>query len=86
MVFRLSSHAREEMDRRSISLTLLESVMANPQQIVVERENLKAYQSVVSVEEKGPFLLRIIVNDAVEPAMVVTAYKTSKISKYWRAL
>lgn len=35
--------------------------MANPQQIVVEKENLKAYQSVVSVEEKDPFLFRIIV-------------------------
>jgi hypothetical protein len=86
MVFKLSRHAREEMERRSISLPLLESVMDDPQQIVVERENLKAYQSVVDVAEKGSFLLRVIVDDAVEPPMVVTAYKTSKINKYWRTI
>jgi hypothetical protein len=86
MVFKLSRHAREEMERRSISLPLLESVMDDPQQIVVERENLKAYQSVVDIAEKGSFLRRIIVDDAAEPPMVVTAYKTSKISKYWRTI
>jgi len=30
------------------------------------------------------FLLRIIVDDTVEPAMVVTLYRTSKIDKYWK--
>jgi hypothetical protein len=39
--------------------------MDDPQQIVVERENLKAYQSVVDAAEKGSFLLRVIVDDAV---------------------
>ena len=31
----------------------------------------------------GIFLLRVIVDDTVEPAMVVTLYRTSKIDKYW---
>jgi hypothetical protein len=30
------------------------------------------------------FLLRAIVADNVDPAVVVTVYRTSKISKYWR--
>lgn len=30
------------------------------------------------------FLVRAIVDDAVSPAVVVTVYRTAKISKYWR--
>jgi len=29
-------------------------------------------------------LLRVIVDDAVTPAVVVTVYRTSKVAKYWR--
>lgn len=84
MNFKLSKHARKEMERRSIPLPLLESVLDNPQQIVIERENLKAYQSIVDFGGEKTFLLRIIVDDTIEPGMVVTVYRTSKISKYWR--
>ncbi len=31
--FKLSRHVREEMERRSIPLTMLESVLENPQQV-----------------------------------------------------
>ena len=84
MTFKLSSHAQEEMERRSITLPLLESVLDNPQQIVVERGNLKAYQSVVDFDDGRTFLLRAIIDDTVKPAVVVTVYRTSKIDKYWR--
>jgi hypothetical protein len=30
------------------------------------------------------FLLRAIVDKSVDPAVVVTAYRTGKIEKYWR--
>jgi hypothetical protein len=30
------------------------------------------------------YLLRVMVNETVDPAVVVTAYRTSKIKKYWR--
>ena len=32
------------------------------------------------------FLLRAIVDDSVDPAVVVTAYRTAKIEKYWGKL
>jgi len=28
-------------------------------------------------------LFRVIVDDAVDPAVVVTAYRTTRIEKYW---
>jgi hypothetical protein len=78
-----SEHARVEMRRRNIGEALLEAVLSNPEQIVSERGILKAYQSKCDMGGKM-FLLRVIVNDSVHPAIVVTAYRTTKIEKYWR--
>ena len=84
MKFKISQHASEEMQRRAIPLTLLETVLQNPQQVVPEYGGKKAYQSRVDFGEGKIFLLRAIVDDKVEPAIVITVYRTSKISKYWR--
>ncbi|NLA41174.1 MAG: DUF4258 domain-containing protein [Smithella sp.] len=83
MEFRVSNHAKEEMVRRSISEQHLITVMNTPpQQIVSTRGDLKAYQSIVDFGNGKMFLIRVIVNDNVEPAVVVTVYITSKIAKY----
>ncbi len=84
--FKLSRHVREEMERRSIPLNLLESVLENPQQVVSERGGKKAYQSKLDFGGGKIFLLRAIVDQAVDPPIVVTAYRTSKITKYWRTV
>lgn len=84
MTFELSPHARDEIARRAIPLDLLESVLQNPQQVVSERIGRKAYQSQLNFGTGKIFLLRAIVEDAVDPANVVTVYRTSKIAKYWR--
>jgi mRNA-degrading endonuclease RelE of RelBE toxin-antitoxin system len=84
MEYRFSRHSQTEMERRKISVDLVESVLDNPQQVISEKEGRKAYQSKIDVGGKF-FLLRVIVVDDVEPAVVITVYKTSKIDKYWRA-
>jgi hypothetical protein len=84
--FKLSRHVREEMERRSIPLTMLESVLENLQQVLPERGGKKAYQSQLDFGGGKIFLLRAIVDETVDPAMVVTVYRTSKISKYWRTI
>jgi len=60
--------------------------LQNPHQIVEEYGNKKAYQSKVDFGEGKVYLLRVIVADNVNPATVVTVYRTSKIKKYWREL
>ena len=84
MIFRFSNHALEEMKRRAIPERILELVLNDPQQIVPERGSLKAYQSVVDFGDGKQFLMRAIVDDTLEPAIVVTVYRISKISKCWR--
>ena len=84
MNFRLSRHALEELERRGIPRDLLEQVLQNPRQILPERGGKKIYQSQVEFGGGKLFLLRAIVNDGVDPAVVITVYRTSKIEKYWR--
>ena len=83
MRFRLSRHAEDECKRRRIPVSVLESVLANPDQIVPAYGGRNAYQSVVTFGAKE-FLVRAIVDDKSEPGTVVTVYRTSKIDKYWR--
>ena len=84
MKFEISRHAHEEIKRREIPQKIVEAVLQNPQQIVDEYGNKKAYQSIIKIETEKDYLVRGIVNDTVDPAKVVTVYKTSKIVKYWR--
>ena len=85
MKFEITRHAQEEMDRRQIPSTIVDTVLHNPQQVVEEYGNKKAYQSIFALETGKDYLVRVIVNDTVIPVKVVTVYKTSKIKKYWRA-
>jgi hypothetical protein len=84
MVFIFSKHAIEELQRRGLPKDLVESVLQRPEQIVEEIEGLKAHQSRVDFGSGQTYLLRIVVNEHAKPASVVTAYRTSKITKYWR--
>ena len=84
MRFRLSTPAEHELIRRRIPRTLLDEVLETPQQIVEEQQGRKAYQSVLDFGGGRMFLLRAIVRDDIEPGIVVTIYRTSRIAKYWR--
>jgi len=84
MRFEFAQHAEEGLLDRGIPRDLVESVLRAPQQIVLEHDGRRAYQSIVTSETGTRFLLRAIVIDNVEPAIVVTVYWTRKIAKYWR--
>ena len=85
MKYILSRHLLQEIERRGIPLTLLEAVLENPDQIVPERGAAKAYQSKCEIGGKM-FLLRVIVDGSADPVRAVTAYRTTKIEKYWGRL
>lgn len=85
MKFKLTNHAKQEMERRNIPLPILEGVLEQPQQIVNEYGGKKAYQSKIDFGGGKIYLLRVIVDDTIDPATVITAYRTKKIEKYWRS-
>ena len=83
MRYILTKHAQENLEEREIRLSLMESVLENPEQ-VVEEKGMNVYQSRVEIGGRTQ-LLRVIVNDRTNPVIVVTVYPTSRINRYWRS-
>jgi hypothetical protein len=84
MSFYISRHAEEELERRGIPRLFLDLVLQNPQQIVEDRDGRKAYQSQLEFENGKTYLVRAIVSENTNPAIVLTVYRTSQITRYWR--
>lgn len=87
MEFRLSRHAEWEMARRGIPLAQVRTVMDAPEQRLRDgtRAGAWIYQSRLRFEDGKMYLLRVVVAEGREPPVIVTAYRTSKIEKYWSA-
>ena len=83
MRFHFSKHVNEELERRKIPRALMDQVLQAPEQKVPEVEDITCYQSRVEIGGKLN-LLRVMVNETVNPPVVVTVYRTNKISRYWR--
>jgi len=79
-----SRHAHEQMIRRCIDYELVLSVVSQPDQMITDSEDsaIVICQSLIK-EDKQMFLLRVFVNKNIQPNIIVTLYKTTKISKYY---
>ena len=81
----VSDHARWEADRRGVAEEIIVSVAMYPEQSEVVRPGREARQSRVAFPPEGKtYLVRVIVDLGDEDEVVVTVYRTSKITKYWR--
>ena len=78
----ITDHAAFEMKRRNISPELVKQVLLESEQRVTIREGRDIFQSRIQVED-GQYLFRIVVDVDRKPMEIVTAYRTSKIGKYW---
>lgn len=79
----LTEHAVRELRRRGLDKQAIDAVLRNPGQ----RLNVRPGRDVVQTKIRGEgadYLLRVFVDIDRNPAEVVTAYRTSKIAKYWR--
>jgi len=77
----IAPHALFEMQRRGISHADLEAVIRNPQQIIPSNKGRHIRQSKLP---PGRMLLRVVVKEEAQVYHVITAYKTSKVAKYWK--
>jgi hypothetical protein len=79
----LSKHAQEQMIRRGINHDTVMLVVSQPEHVIVDDENpsIIVCQSLIK-ENEQTFLLRVFVNRNKQPNVIVTLYKTTKISKY----
>ena len=80
----IKPHARLEMKRRQIDEDQIAIVLSAPEQVEEVRAGRNVYQSRLNLgDPPKAYLLRVFVDVDRDPAEVVTAYRTSKISKYW---
>ena len=81
----LTLHAAYEIERRGLTEEIVRGVLLNPEQ----REQLQpgrcVFQSRLDMgSPPKAYLVRVIVDTERSRPEIVTAYRTSKISKYWR--
>ncbi len=79
----LTEHAAIEMGRRGLQEKDVDAVLRNPGQRLDVRRGRVILQSKY-LEGSTEYLLRVFIDIDRSPAEVVTAYRTSKIAKYWR--
>lgn len=79
---RISGHARFEMRRRGISRADVVGIIRHPGQVLPSVKGREIYQGLLRGSQH--LLLRVVVKEDAQAYHVVTAYKTSKIVKYWR--
>ncbi len=81
----LTEHAVAEARRRGISEELILEVASSPEQRLEARSGREVCQSRVTDPGSGKLqLVRVFVDRAQDGDAVVTAYRTSKVRKYWR--
>lgn len=78
---RISGHARFEMVRRGVSRADVLRMIRRPGQVLPSVKGRSIYQGLIGPARR--FLLRVIVKEDAQAYHVVTAYKTTKIAKYW---
>lgn len=84
MDYTITDHAAFEIGRRGLKRETIDQVLKNPEQRFDVRLGRVVLQS--RIQESGKeFLIRVFVDVDRGPAEVVTAYRTTKIGKYWRA-
>jgi hypothetical protein len=81
----ISPHAAWELAHRGLDEAMIRAILAAPEQRVLVRPGRVVLQSRVSMGEPGRICpVRVFVDLDKRPCEVVTAYRTSKISRYWR--
>ena len=82
MQVRFTPHALAECERRSIETETIQRIVESPEQIVPNIGGRVVYQSKIPFGNKS-YLVRVVVEVTDQEIVVITAYRTSKIDKYW---
>jgi hypothetical protein len=76
-------YALVQMEERGLSEAAVREAVESPDQVVRGKRGRKIAQKRMQ-QANREHLLRVIYEEAANQVTVVTAYKTSKVDKYWR--
>jgi hypothetical protein len=77
-----SGHAFFEMKRRGVARSDVIRLIRSPGQVLPSVKGRAVYQDLIGPARR--VLLRVVVKEDAGAYRVITAYKTTKIAKYWR--
>lgn len=81
----ITEHAAFELERRGLADEIVRQVLSGPGQQVDVRPGRIVLQSRLTLGRPAKeYLVRVFVDIDRDPAEIVTAYRTSKIAKYWQ--
>jgi hypothetical protein len=82
----ITEHAAFEIGRRGLTEELVRRVLAAPEQRYEAQPGREVFQIRTSMGDppKKTYVVRVFVDVDRHPSEVVTAYRTSRIAKYWR--
>lgn len=82
----LSAHAQEAIRRRGLDPAMVVDIASAPEQIIPSGAGREVRQS-RRRDNRGlkMYLIRVIVDVEPHGSTIVTAYRTSRIAKYWRS-
>jgi hypothetical protein len=83
-MFALSLHAERQLESRGIPKQLVLDVCTHPGQQWETANGQRICQSLVAHPSGETFLLRVFINTRKAPNLIITAYWTSKVAKYWK--
>jgi hypothetical protein len=81
--YTISDHAAQALRRRGLDEIIVRQVLSAPEQ----REEVRPGRDVLQARiafDGATFVVRVFVDVDRQPAVVVTAYRSSKLGKYWR--
>ncbi len=81
--FMITPHAAFEMERRGLSEKAVAQILSAPGQRLEVASGRVVLQSKILFEGKE-YLVRVFVDINKRSVEVVTAYRTSRIKRYWR--
>jgi len=78
----ITGHARFEMKRRRIGKAQVEAAIRAPGQVMASVKGRSIYQTLIGAAQR--LLLHVDAKEDPHVYHVITAYKTSKVAKYWK--
>ena len=78
----ITFHAQKKINRRSINEEWIRETMNSPDQIVKGYGSRKVAQKKYRINSQK-YLLRVVFEEQAEICVVITAYLTSQIDRYW---
>ncbi|HEU4760327.1 MAG TPA: DUF4258 domain-containing protein [Dehalococcoidia bacterium] len=85
-LIQFTAYAEARIQRRRLSKELVLMVLDAPEQVIEEDDERMVAQSRLTDANSGQQrLLRVVYEQHEDQKIVITAYETSKMRKYWRA-